>query len=141
MGNDKFEKEKEVFLKNMIEDDFKAYLDTLIKDYYKGYFENDSELFNQSKKELEFIYTKNKDMYNNLVNYFNSRMILLGNNALHQLLHRKLELIIPYAVNINQSNTENFWDYDLMDQIIEEESEYQKRKENCLNRNCPFYSD
>jgi len=139
MANDKFEKEKELFLKNMVEDDFKAYLDTLIKDYYKGYLENDSELFNKSKKELEFIYTKNKNMYNNLVNYFNSRMILLGNNALHQLFKRKLNLIIPYAVDINQSNSEAFWDYELMDKIIEDEREYEERKKNCLNTNCPYY--
>ena len=139
MANDKFEKEKELFLKNMVENDFKAYLDTLIKDYYKGYLENDSELFNKSKKELEFIYTKNKNMYNNLVNYFNSRMILLGNNALHQLFKRKLNFIIPYAVDINQSNSEAFWDYELMDKIIEDEREYEERKKNCLNTNCPYY--
>lgn len=140
MSNDKFEKEKELFLRNMLEDDFKAYLDNLIMDYYKGYLENDSELFNKSKNELEFIYTKNKDMYNNLVNYINSRLILLGNNALHLLFKRKLELIIPYAVDINQSNNlDAFWDYELMDKIIEDEREYEERKKNCLNNNCPYY--
>lgn len=140
MANDKFEKEKELFLKNMLEDDFKAYLDNLIMDYYKGYLENDSELFNKNKKELEFIYTKNNDLYSNLVNYINSRLILLGNNALHLLFKRKLELIIPYAVDINQSNTlESFWDYELMDKIIEDEREYEERKKNCLNTNCPYY--
>ncbi len=140
MSNDKFEKEKKMFLKNMNEDDFKAYLDKLIKDYYKAYLENDSELFNKSKKELDFVYTKNKDMYNNLINYFNSRLILIGNNVLHQLFQRKLELIVPYAVDLHQTNIDNVWDFDLMDRIIAEEKDYEDRKNNCLNKDCPYYS-
>ena len=139
MANDKFEKEKELFLKNMLEDDFKAYLDNLIMDYYKGYLENDSELFNKNKKELEFIYTKNNDLYSNLVNYINSRLILLGNNALHLLFKRKLELMIPYAVDINQDSMDSLWDYELMDRIIQDEMEYEKRKKNCLSTDCPYY--
>lgn len=137
--NDKFEKERELFINSLHERDFRAYVDKLLSDYYTSFFLNDSSKFNKSKKELEFIYN-NKNLYNNLVNYIHFRMVLIGNSLIENFFKRSFDLIVPYSVNlIENHNARDFFDEEIIDSILKSEMDYEHRKENCLNKDCPYY--
>jgi len=139
---DKLNQDKVEFLRGLEVEDLKAYIDNLIKNYYENYINNDSKGLKDSIEEITLFVDDFKDIYPNIDNYINHRLVYMSNKCLNQLFNRNLELFCPDEVDIKEDrfNYRELFDYELMDKIIAEEKEYEDRKHNCLNCQCPYYN-
>ena len=86
----------------MDEADLRNYIMSTCNDYYTYYMNDDMTNFNAAASILEYI--RNESKGNNISNYINYCMIVAINTLLNNLMNRKMDLIIPEAVEIDTTS-------------------------------------
>ena len=95
----KFNDKKFQMIDDLDDEELSNYIMSTCNDYYTYYMNDDISKFNAAASILEYIKTESK--YNNIANYINYCMIVAINRLLNSLMDRKMDLMIPEAVDID----------------------------------------
>lgn len=95
----KFNDKKFQMIDDLDDEELSNYIMSTCNDYYTYYMNDDMAKFNAAASILEYIKTESK--YNNIANYINYCMIVAINRLLNSLMDRKMDLMIPEAVDID----------------------------------------
>lgn len=98
----KFNDKKFQMIDDLDDADLSKYLMSICNDYYTYYINDDITKFNATASILEYI--KNESKHNNIANYINYCMIVAINRLLNNLMDRKMDLIMPEEVEIDNSS-------------------------------------
>lgn len=128
MGNsvEKLEKNKIEFIKGLELEELKTYIENLINTYYESYISGDSKSLKNNIEEINLFIDDFSNIYPNISNYINSRMLYISNKVLEEILkNENLKLYYPDDVDIRgtEINHRNLFDDDLMKKILTQEEE------------------
>lgn len=81
-------------LTNLSEEELKQYIQVLSKNYYIHYLNNETELYNNTVKQLEEVLTVFKIKYSGLNNYINFCLLESVNKLLNENIASDVELTV-----------------------------------------------